>query len=181
FFANSHSNLISLNFGFLAAFYGWAVYRFRLRFWLVMAILSTHYSVAFYLDRFGLWQNAEQAWLRFLPLTVIMLVIGLIIEKQQKEDSPLHTERLFRGWSRPFYLFVFFDILFAQLGSWNGTFAGAEVSLVHMLLVAVLASAWASAELTYLSLFLGLSALLQWRAAEQVSNVTLPVHLAGLA
>ena len=181
FFANSDSILIALNFIFLAVFYGWAVYRFKLRFWLVMAILSTHYGVAFYLDSFGLWQHAEQAWLRFLPLTVIMLVIGLIIEKQRKEQSPLHTRRLFMGWSRPFYLFVFFDILFAQLGSWNGTFAGAEVSLIHMLLVGVLASAWLSSELSYLSLFLGLSALLQWRAAEQLSSVTLPVHLAGLA
>ena len=180
-FASTHSNLIALNFILLAAFYGWAVYRFKLRFWLVLAILSLHYSVAFYLDIFGLWQNAEQAWLRFLPLTVIMLVTGLIIEKQRKENSPLHTNRLFIGWSRPFYLFVFFDILFAQLGSWNGTFAGAEVSLVHMLLVAVLASAWISPELTYISLFLGLSALLQWRAAEQLFSVTLPVHLAGLA
>ena len=181
FFADKHANFIALNFILLAAFYGWAVYRFRSRFWLVLSILSLHYRVAFYLNGFGLWQNAEQAWLRFLPLTVIMLVTGLIIEKQRKENSPLHTKRLLVGWSRPFYLFVFFDILFAQLGSWNGTFAGAEVSLVHMLLVAVLASAWAASELTYLSLFLGLSALLQWRAAEGLSSVTLPVNLAGLA
>ena len=35
FFADSRSNMIALNFILLASFYGWAVYRFRSRFWLV--------------------------------------------------------------------------------------------------------------------------------------------------
>ncbi|HEU0293682.1 MAG TPA: hypothetical protein VFR47_13155 [Anaerolineales bacterium] len=180
-FADSRSDLIAVNFILLASFYGWALYRFRLRFWLVTALLSTHYSLGFYLDHFGFWQHAEQGWLRFLPLTVAMLIIGLVIEKRFNEGTPLHTKRIFSGWSRPFYLFVLLDIFFAQIGSLNGTFAGAEVSLLNMLLVAVLASAWLAPELTYVSAFLGLSALLQWREAAHWSSIDLPIHLAALA
>jgi len=181
FFADSRADLISLNFILLAAFYGWAVYRFKLRFWLVTTLLCAQYSLGFYLDTFGLWQNAEQAWLRFLPLTVAMMVTGLILEKRWNEDSPLVAGKTFSGWSRPFYLFVVLDILIAQIGSLHGTFAGAEVSLVNMLMVAMLASAWRSQGLSYLSPILGFIALMQWRDAGNWTDVNLPVHLAALA
>lgn len=181
FFADSRSGLIALNFILLASFYGWAVYRFKLRFWLVTALLSAQYALCFYLDTFGLWRHAEEAWLRFLPLTVVMLIAGLFIEKRFTEGSPLTTNKIFLGWSRPFYLFVAFDILIAQIGSLHGTFAGAEVSIINMLLVAVLASAWISSGLTYVSAFLGFSALLQWRDAANWANFNLPIHIATLA
>ena len=181
FFADSRSGLISLNFILLASFYGWVVYRFKLRFWLVTALLSAQYALGFYLDTFGLWRHAEQAWLLFLPLTVVMLIIGLVIEKRFNEGSPLTAGKIFSGWSRPFYLFVVLDILIAQFGSLRGTFAGAEVSIINMLLVAVLASAWMSSGLTYVSALLGFSALLQWRDAAHWASINLPVHLAALA
>jgi hypothetical protein len=50
FFTDSHSNQIALNFLLLASFYGWAVYRFKSRFWLLTALLATHLSLGFYLD-----------------------------------------------------------------------------------------------------------------------------------
>ncbi len=181
FFADSRSNMIALNFILLASLYGWAVYRFRSRFWLVASIFATHYSLGFFLDTFGLWQNAEEAWLRFLPLTVTLLIIGLVLEKRLNEKSPLHAGSFFLGWSRPFYLFVFIDIVFSQLGSLHGTYSGAEVSLVNMLMIAVLASVWKSSRFTYMSTFLGLFALMQWRGAANGSNITLPIHLAALA
>jgi len=181
FFAGGRANLTALNFLLLAAFYAWAVFRFRLRFWLVMAILSAHYALGFYLDALGLWQSADEAWLRFLPLTVAMLAAGLTIERRLHENSPLAANRWFWGWSRPFYLFVFLDIFFAQVGSLAGTFSGAEVSLVNMLLIGILASAWISPELPYGSAFLGFVALLQWRSAGDSVFIDLPVHLAALA
>jgi hypothetical protein len=181
FFADSRSDLIALNFSLLAAFYGWAVYRFRLRFWLVTALLAAHYGLGFYLDHFGLWQRAEHGWLRFLPLSVALLLIGLVIERRFNEGTPLHTKRVFAGWSRPFYLFVLLDVGLSQIGSLNGTFAGAAVSLINMLLVAALASAWLASELTYVSALLGFAALLQWRAAADWTGVDLPTYLAALA
>jgi hypothetical protein len=181
FFAGARADLIAVNLLLLAAFYGWAVYCFRIRFWLVMALFSIHYALVFYLETFQFWRNPEEAWLRFLPLTVLMLAIGLILEKRLNEGSPLHTQRLFVGWSRPFYLFVFLDIFLAQLGSLGGTFAGAGVSLVHALLIGGLASVWVVTEFSYLSVLLGFVALMQWRAAADLTGISLPIHLAGLA
>jgi len=173
--------LIALNFILLASFYGWAVYRFKSRFWLLAAILATHLSLGFYLDTLHLWHNPEVAWLRFLPLTGAILFAGLFIEIRWDEKSPLHTERIFVGWSRPFHLFVAIDILLSQLGSLGGTYAGAEVSIINMLMVAALASIWVAPALSYISMFLGFSALLQWRDAANWMNINLPAHLAALA
>lgn len=181
FFADGRADLIALYLILLAAFYGWAVYRFRLRFWLVMALFSAHYALAFYLDTLRLWRNAEEAWLRFLPLTALMLIAGLVIEKRLNEGPPLDAKKWFSGWSRPFYLFLILDILFAQFGSLAGTLAGMWVSLIHAALIAVLASAWMSASASYIGLFLGMVALFQWRAAGDLSRMSLPIHLAGLA
>lgn len=181
FFTDSQSGQIALNFLLLASFYGWAVYRFKARSWLLMALLATHLSLGFYLDTRHLWWNAEEAWLRFLPLTMLLMFAGLFIQNRWDEKSPLHTKRIFAGWSRPFYFFVITDILVSQMGSLNGTYASAGVSLVNMLMVAVLASFWISSGLTYVSAFLGLSALLQWREAADWLSINLPVHFAALA
>jgi hypothetical protein len=180
-FADARPGLMALNFLLLVAFYGWAVYRFRLRFWLVMALLSVHYALAFYLDTFELWRHTEEAWLRFLPLTVIMLIAGLFIEKRLKEGTPLDSRKWFSGWSRPFYLFLVLDLFLAQFGGLGGTVAGMWVSLTHAVLIAVLASAWMSASLSYIGLLLGAVAIFEWRAAADASTVSLPIHLAALA
>jgi len=47
---------------------------------------------------------------------------------------------MFQGWSRPLYLLVLFDVMFAQLGSLEASQAGTMVSLIHAVLIAVLAS-----------------------------------------
>jgi len=181
FFTDSQSTQIALNFLLLASFYGWAVYRFKSRFWLLTALLATHLSLGFYLDTRHLWWYAEEAWLRFLPLTMVLMFAGLFTEIRWDEKSPLHTKRIFAGWSRPFYFFVVIDILVSQMGSLNGTYASAGVSLVNMLTVAVLASFWISSGLTYISAFLGFSALMQWREAANWLNINLPVHFSALA
>ena len=181
FFADARTDLIALNLILLAALYGWAVYRFRLRFWLVMALFSAHYALAFYLDTLRLWRNAEEAWLRFLPLTVLMMIAGLFLEKRLNEGAPLDSKKWFSGWSRPFYLFLVLDVIFAQFGSLGATLASMWISLTHAALIAVLASAWMSASSSYISLFLGMVALFEWRAATDLSTMSLPIHLAGLA
>jgi hypothetical protein len=181
FFTNSQSSQIALNLILLAAFYGWAVYRFRLRFWLLTALFAIHLSLGFYLDTFSLWRTAAEAWLRFLPLTVLMLFVGLLIEIRWNEGSPLHSKRIFTGWSRPFHLFVVVGILFSQLGSPGETYAGAAVSFINLLMVAVLASVWKSSGLSYISTLLGFFALMQLHGAANWSNINLPVHLAALA
>ena len=181
FFAGSRADLIALNFLVLAAFYGWAVYRFRSRFWLLTALLAVHLSLGYYLEHLDLWWCAEgEAWLRFLPLTAALTAAGLFLEKRLNEGSPLRTNMLI-GWSRPFYLFVFFDVFFSQLGGLRGSYESAGLSLGNTLIVAVLASVWRSPGLAYVSALLGFFSLMQWRGAVDASGISLPVHLAGLA
>lgn len=182
FFAGSRADLIALNFLVLAAFYGWAVYRFRSRFWLTAALLAVHLSLGYYLEHLDLWRFAQEdeAWLRFLPLTAALTAAGLFLEKRLDEGSPLR-EKMLLGWSRPFYLFVFFDIFFSQLGGLRGSYESAGLSLVNTLIVAVLASVWMSPGLAYVSALLGFITLTQWRGAVDASSLSLPVHLAGLA
>ncbi|MBI4760675.1 MAG: hypothetical protein HZC39_11210 [Chloroflexi bacterium] len=183
FFADSRANLIALNFLLLAAFYGWAVYRFRSRFWLTAALLAVHLSLGYYLEHLHLWQfgQEDKAWLRFLPLTAALTAAGLFLEKRLDEDTPLHMKRLFDGWSRPFYWFVFFDVILSQLGSLHETWESVWLSLGNMLIAIVLASAWRSAGLAYVSALLGFVTLTQWRGAADAITTSLPVHLAGLS
>ena len=76
---------------------------------------------------------------------------------------------------------LFFDLFIAQVGSLGGTFAGMWISLVHSLMIAVLASIWMSTSASYISLILGAIALFEWRTADNLSMTSLPMHLAGLA
>jgi hypothetical protein len=181
FFAEAQSGLVSLNFFLLAAFYAWAVFRFRARFWLWAGTLAMHLGAVFYLRYLG-WQTfSPEFWLRFLPVTVLTTALALWIEKVFKEGSPFDAGKALTGWSRPLYFFTFVDLLVAQLGSLPGNLTGMWVSLAHMLLVAVLASVWNVPILSYLTSLLGLLALLQWRSAGHFPANSLTVHMAWLA
>ncbi|MFZ5884376.1 MAG: SCO7613 C-terminal domain-containing membrane protein [Chloroflexota bacterium] len=182
FFTDSRADFAALNFLLLAAFYGWAVYRFRSRFWLTASLLALHLSLGYYLEHLDLWRFAheDEAWLRFLPLTAALTASGLFIERRLNEGSPLRA-KMFAGWSRPFYLFVFFDVFFSQLGGLNGSWNSVWLSLGNTLIAAVLASAWRSAGLAYVGALLGFVTLAQWRGAVEASDISLPVHWAALA
>lgn len=180
FFAGSRAEFIALNFLVLAAFYGWAVYRFRSRFWLTAALFAVHLSLAYYLEYFDLWRVPSQGWLRFLPLTAALTAAGMLMGKRLNEGSPLR-EKMLIGWSRPFYLFVFFDVFFSQLGGRHGSWESVWLSLGNMVIVAVLVSAWRSKGLAYIAALLGFVTLMQWRGAVEASDISLAVHWAGLS
>jgi hypothetical protein len=177
----SRADLTSLNFILLAAFYAWAVYRFRARIWLLAAALAVHLSAGYYIDNLGWWSYLGEAWLRFLPVTVLTVLLALGLEKRLQEGSPLALGKTYAGWSRPLYLIALADMVVAQVSSLEGTSAAALVTVGHAILIAVLASAWASARMTYISAFLGFVALLEWRGSENLTGLSLPVHFAGLA
>lgn len=181
-FTSHRTDLTALNFFLLMFFYAVAAYRFRSRFWLGMAALAGHLAAIYNLHFLGWWQYPEQAWLRFLPVTLLTAALGLGLEKWLKEGSPLEKGKRFKGWSRPLYWFVLIDILAGQLGSGvQDSFASASISLVHALLIALLASVWLSQWLPYLSALLGVVALLQWYQAAGAPDYRLPVYLAELA
>lgn len=182
FFTHARTDLIALNLLALASFYGWAVYRFRSRFWLTATLLAIHLSLGYYLAHLDLWRFGQQveAWLRFLPLTAALTATGLFLERRLNEGAPLR-EKMLLGWSRPFYLFVFFDIFLSQIGGLGGSYESAWLSLGNTLIVTALTSAWRSAGLAYVGALLGFVTLLQWRGAVDAARLSLPVHVAGLA
>ena len=115
-------------------------------------------------------------------MTVLTTALALWIEKRLGEGSPLDTTRIFKGWSRPLYFFVLADLLVAQFGRLAGrSMTNVWVTLAHVLLIGLLASAWGEGALSYLSAFLGLIALAQWRIAGQLPANSLTVHMAWLA
>ncbi len=181
FFAEAQNGFVSLNFFLLAAFYAWAVFRFRARFWLWACALAMHLAAIFFLRVLG-WQSFDaEFWLRFLPVTVLTTALALWTEKRLGEGSPFDAGKTLAGWSRPLYFFVFVDILLAQLGSLQTGLAGMWISLAHVLLIGVLASIWKVSALTYVSALLGLLALFQWHVALHLPNSRLMVHIAWLA
>jgi hypothetical protein len=178
FFAGVRSDLIALNFALMALVFGWAIYRFRLRVWLLGLTLAIHLAWAFTLDSLGWWRYPAFAWQRFTPITAGTLLAALWVQRRRKEEPPLKSGW---GWSQLLYAFVLVDILLSQLTSMGGAEAGALVGLINTLLVAVLASAWSSSLFAYISTALGLVALSQWLSTLDGQIEGLPVAYAYLA
>ncbi|MFQ5615348.1 MAG: hypothetical protein ACE5GO_02675, partial [Anaerolineales bacterium] len=182
-FTYARTDLSALNFLLLMPVFGWGIYRFRLRGWLVATALAGHLAAIVWLQALGWWRYPAHAWLRFLPVTVVTALAALAIERRRGEGSPLALKSVLIGWSRPLYAFVFLDVFYAQVGGMiGGTAAGAAVTLAHALLVTALASFWLSPRLPYLSAALGALALLQWVVSlASESTGGLPVVFALLA
>jgi hypothetical protein len=160
--------------------FGWAIYYFRLRVWLLALTIAGHLATIFYLDHLGWWRYPAWAWLRFLPVTLITVLMALFIERYRKEGSPLSVERMFRGWSRPLYIIALLDIMSAQLFSLEGSWPAVIITLTHALLIALLASVWLSSKVSYASLVLGVVALGEGLLILEGPIEGLPVALAGL-
>jgi hypothetical protein len=180
FFTQFKPELTALNWLLLMPIFAWALWRFRLRAWLLACALAGHLAAAYYLAWLGWWRYPSYAWLRFLPVTLLTAALALFVERRYAEGSPLRLERLWPGWSRPLYLLAALDVAAAQLLSLGTTSAGAAISLVHALLIATLASFWLSGWLPYASATLGFVALVQWMSAAAGPVTDFPVALARL-
>lgn len=181
FFTEFKAGLSALNFLLMMPLFGWAIYYFRLRIWLLALTLAGHLAAIFYLQELGWWHYPAWAWYRFLPVTLFTAGFALFIEQRWRERSPLQEGYLFRGWSRPLYIIALLDIIIGQIFALEGSWAGAMVSLGHGLIIAVLASFWLSRWLPYLSLGLGIFAWIQWLSTWEGPIEKLPIALAGLA
>lgn len=180
-FTEFRAGLSALNFLLMMPAFGWAIYRFRLRVWLLALASAGHLAAIYYLHELGWWRYPAWAWYRLLPVTLITVLVALFIEYWREEGSPLEFESIFKGWSRPLYIIALLDIILGQLFSLGGTSAGATVTLTHTLILAVLASFWLSSWLPYVSATLGTMALVQWLSTLNGPIEGLPVALAGLA
>ncbi len=172
---------LTVNFLLLIPIFGWAIYYFRLRLWLLALGIAGHLAGIFYLELLGWWISPAEAWLRFMPIFLITTVTAIFLELWQKEGSPLAAKRVWRGWSRPLYLLLSIDIVLGQLFSLQGDEAGVIITLTHTLLIAILASLWLSSGISYASLILGVVALVQGLLMFDGPLEGLPLALASLA
>jgi len=150
----------------LMGVYGWALYRFRRRLWLLAVALVGQLAAAFTLQIWEWWRWPAWAWLRFLPVTLLTLGMGLYLERRLREGSPWHTRRLLRGWSRPLYALAFANLLISQVWGWGDTQAAAALTLANALILMLLAAFWEKGFFTYIAAALGLISLRHWFAAQ---------------
>jgi len=190
YFTAGHTDLAALACLLLVLPFAWALIYFRRRGWLLALALAFQLAVGLYLDFRGWWDYPLWAWLQFLPVTLLTVGGALWIELKRGEGPPILNWRRFydvrpllTGWSRPLYLVAFFDILFGQ---WAVTFGeaagpGALITLVHALLIALLATVWRAPLLPYVSALLGALALGKCWGALDLGWPHLPAWLAVLA
>jgi hypothetical protein len=157
-----------------------ATWRFRRRAALVVALALAQAAVLALIDLAGRLQSPGRAALAFLPVTLATAALGLAVEWRRGEGSPL-GRAWWAGWSRPFYLLLAVDLAVGQLAALMANEPGAIVTIVHALLVAGLATAWANPLLPVLAAALGIVGLWQALAWAGVGASAYPVALMLLA
>ncbi|MCB0162782.1 MAG: hypothetical protein KDI79_01060 [Anaerolineae bacterium] len=179
-FSLSQSGIAAVTFGLQMAIFGWAVYRFRLRLWLVTMTLAGHLAAFYGLATIDWWQQANiaQAWLGFLPVVLLTMLAAIALDRSHSKQA---ESRVVFSWAQTLYIITLFDITLGQLISLNNTTSGVIVSICNTMLLAVIASMWVSRPLVYASATTGLLAVIQAVFAWQDSIRSLPVALAELA
>jgi len=180
FFSDGMTGRAALNFALLSLIFGWAVYQFRLRGWLLAAGLAFQLAAQNWLAANFWWHGGAQDWLNFMPVTVLTLLAAMVVQWRRHEGSPFEKNRFWSGWSRPLYLLAGADMLLGQVHALNLSTTGATITLIHAVLLAALASFWASRRWPYLAIGLGTLSLGQWLLSEQVPPESVPVWLAFL-
>ncbi|MCL5995899.1 MAG: hypothetical protein M1546_07570 [Chloroflexi bacterium] len=170
-------DMTALAFALQTLVFAWAIYRFRRPIWLLALVLSAHFAFGYTLDALGLWRDPTQAWLRFLLVPVSTLLVALLVEHRPHWVMPRDGWR----WAQPLYGLLLCDLVVGQTLSFNGTAAGAAISLAHAFVLAVWATNALSTGLAYASASAAVLALLQWWLAQSVPLTSLPVVIAQLA
>jgi hypothetical protein len=181
FFTAGSGRASALNFLLLMPVCGWAVYRFRLRGWLLALAAAGHLAAISWLSA-DPWHYRQAAlWLRMVPVTVLTLLAAYLIERRWQEAPPVTPGRLWAGWSRPLYALTAIAMLLAQRASLGASEAAAGVTLSHALIIGGLASLWRLKRWPYFSTILGMIAFNQWALAQSGEITRWPVVLALLA
>ncbi|MBI5304457.1 MAG: hypothetical protein HY868_20155 [Chloroflexi bacterium] len=181
FFTQGKPGLAALNCLLAMPFGAWAIYRFRLRVWLIATVLAGHFAVLLYLNDLGWSRYPADLAARFLPVTVLTALLALVIERRRNESPPTRFDVSGAAWSRPLYFIALVDIFAGQTFSSYDANAGAVISLAHAILIAILASFWASRNLPHASAALGVIALVQYMTTQPGTIINAPTPLAQLA
>jgi len=181
-FTQSNPGLVALNYFLMVPVFSWAIYRFRLRVWMIITVVAGHLSAFYYLGHHGWWQHPDpaQGWVRFLPITVFLMLCAMLIGLYRNELPSQRSKSDSKSWSYPLFIILLFDILIGQTLSLGGSWAAVSVTLVHIILLVILTSLWRSPSFAYGSLSLGLVALLEISAVQNWSPVRMPIAIALL-
>ncbi|MCB0208662.1 MAG: hypothetical protein KDJ52_05015 [Anaerolineae bacterium] len=178
FYCEFRSGVMAITFIAQMVIFGWALYRFRFIVWLIAIAIAGHCAAFFALASVEWWQqsNPAQAWLGFLPVVVLTLLVAIIFDGYGRRSS--HD---YKSWAQILYTLALLDIAFGQWVSFNATLPGVFVSLSHTALLGTMASIRLSRTLTYVSLFAGLLAVGQSVMAWSKPIETMPIVFAQLA
>ena len=157
-----------------------ATVRFRWRACLLLAVALAQGAALAVIDTWGWLAHPAWAALAFLPVTAVTAGLALAVELWKREGSPL-SAAWFSGWSRPFYFLVAADLLAGQAAALAHSEPGAIVSVVHGLLLALLATVWAQPALPFVAAGLGVVGSIQVMVWAAVGSTGYPVGLALLA
>lgn len=165
------------------AVYTRALFRFRLRGWLLLAAAWAQFTALALISWIGWADTTSQAALAFMPVTLATAAAGLLVERVRGEGSPFRQGQgwMLAGWSRPFYLLLCGNLFLGQLATLDLSGASALVTMANAAVLGVLATAWQLPFLAYGTVVLGFSALAQFLGWLPASDVTWPVALALLA
>ncbi|MGD8627338.1 MAG: hypothetical protein PVJ34_22590, partial [Anaerolineae bacterium] len=174
--------------GLAALVYLHATWRFRLRGALLLAGALAQGAALAAIDAAGWLAYPAWAALAFLPVTALTALLALAVARLRGEGAPLRwqidaaaLEAMVRGWSRPLYLLLAFDLLVGQAVALVGAEPGAAVTVAHALLLALLATAWADPLLPFAAAGLGVAGLLQGLAWAGAATHNYPPAVALLA
>lgn len=182
-FEYSLQGTITLGLG--TAVFAWLTGYFRLRGWLLIAIIWAQTTAGAFLQ----WTAWPLRWsefaLAFMPVTALTAVLGVWIERQRNEGSPGggNLRQLWMGWSRPFYLVLALNLLVNRLivVMDSPDAAGTAVLGLNSLILALLATAWGSPFWAYVTLVGGFSAVNHLLNSQNLPFTVRPVASALLA
>ena len=183
----SDSTRLALALALAAVTFLHATWRFGSRTALLVAGALAHGAVLAAIDAAGWLAYPAWAALAFLPVTVVMALLGLAVETWRREGALLPQKGEgwkvvgLGGWSRPLYFWAAVDLYAGQVLALTSSEPGAVVSAAHALLLALLATAWVQPALALAAAGLGVVALFQGLAWAGAQVTVYPVALALLA
>ncbi|MBE2221882.1 MAG: hypothetical protein IAF02_10095 [Anaerolineae bacterium] len=164
----------------------WLTYRFRLRGWLLAAGVYGQFATLAFIRLIGFTDSGAQLALAFMPVVWFTFFMGFLVEQGLMEKPLFYRENgrwhmAFSGWSLPFYLLLYIDLIIGQLLTFDLDWESAVVTLLNAVIVGLLATHWRTKFLSTIAALLGLLALMQWLAWLDIADTVWPTTLALLA
>jgi len=164
----------------------WLTYRFRLRGWLLASGIWGQFATLAFIRFIGLTDSGAQMALAFMPVVWFTFFMGFLVEQGLMEKPLFYRSNgrwhmAFSGWSLPFYLLLYINLVIGELLTFDLDWQSAIVTLLNAVIVGLLATHWRTKFVSTVAAALGLLALMQWLAWLDVADTVWPTALAMLA